>query len=474
MDLERHYRTLPVPAQHLACSVVGGATRLRRYNRQFLALLNASERRLEWSHEEVVAYRDRRLAGFVRHAAETSRFWQRRFGELGVDARDIRTADDLAAALPVLTKDEVREHAAEIVSTAVPPRDRLMVHTSGTTGAGLRFPASWLGFREQWALWWRHWRYHGVRLHQDVAWFGGRNVVPLDQQHPPYWRYNLPGRQLLLSGYHMSPDKLDAYADELRRRRPSWFHGYPSLIALLASHLVESGATLGYRVEHVTTGAENLTENQKSVIERAFGTAPVQHYGLTEGTANASECMCGNLHVDEDFCVMEFVDDHSTPGTSAVVGTNISNPAFPLLRLTTGDVGVVSGGGCTCSRPGRVVDRVDGRREDALVLADGSRVFTLNHVFKDAVNVREAQIYQPAAGEVTLRVVPADTYGPGDDEALLREARIRLGDDTVLRIEHWEKLPRTATGKLRMVVSDVGRRSEDVGDSGGRTAAVAS
>ena len=127
------------------------------------------------------------------------------------------------------------------------------------------------------------------------------------QQSPPFWRKNLSGRQLLFSGYHVSLQHLPAYVEELRRARLPWLHGYPSVLALLAAHLLDRGEDLGYLVEKVTLGAENLLPQQKEIIERAFGVRPRQHYGLTEAVANISECERGNLHVDEDFSAVEFI-----------------------------------------------------------------------------------------------------------------------------------------------------------------------
>lgn len=111
------------------------------------------------------------------------------------------------------------------LSEAVPARDRVTVHTSGTTGAGLRFASTRQALREQWAIWWRYRRWHGIEPGTWCAYFGGRSLVPLKASKPPFWRYNIPARQVMFSAYHMSPENLRAYVDELRRRRLPWIHG---------------------------------------------------------------------------------------------------------------------------------------------------------------------------------------------------------------------------------------------------------
>ena len=163
--------------------------------------------------------------------------------------------------------------------------------------------------------------------------------MPREQMDPPFWRMNLPGRQVVFSGYHMSAKNLPSYCAELRRRQPPWLHGYPSLLTLLAAHLHETGFDLGYQVRWVTIGAESLLPHQAAMIERAFGVKPIQHYGLAEGVANVSECELGSLHVDEDFAAVEFLPLEQT-ALYRIVGTDFSNPAMPLIRYdSTGRCG---------------------------------------------------------------------------------------------------------------------------------------
>jgi phenylacetate-CoA ligase len=264
---------------------------------------------------------------------------------------------------------------------------------------------------------------------------------------------------VLFSGYHMNATNLPEYVSELRTRRPPWIHGYPSLLSLLAAYLVDSGRDLGYEVTWVTTGAENLLPHQSAVIEQGLGVKPVQHYGLAEGVANISQCELGALHVDEDFAAVEFVP-LGDEGLHRIVGTNFTNPAAPFLRYDTQDLATIrQGASCSCGRPGRVVEWIDGRREDYVVLADGTLIGRMDHVFKDLTNIREAQIYQARPGEITIRVVRGRAYRDEDDLTLVREVHKRLGQETKVDIDYVDSLPRSSNGKLRFVVSEVPKAS---------------
>jgi phenylacetate-CoA ligase len=445
MTVETIYSRLPVVLQQAACSVKGWRIQRHRYGDGFAQLLHEAEMRALWPSERLLEYRDQRARRFRDRARSCVPYYRDR-PEYAADASEP----------PVLEKTTVRENTLAFRAVSLRPGEFSTVHTSGTTGAGLRFWSTPMALQEQWAIWWRYRRWHGLEPGTPCGYFGGRTVVPLAQTAPPYWRYDLAGRQVLFSAYHFSDDCLPHYIAELRRRRPPWLHGYPSLLALLAAYVLDRGLDLGYNLRWITTGAENLLPQQRALLERAFGVRPRQHYGMAEAVGNASECEAGRLHVDEDFAAIEFLpearpeDDRDE--AYRVVGTNFTNPATPLIRYAVSDRVRLENSGCSCGRPGRILAQVDGRQEDYVISASGARVGRLDHIFKDLTNVREAQIVQDSREEVRIRVVRGQHFTATDEAALLREAAARLGA-TRVRLEYPEQLERSATGKLRFVIN---------------------
>ena len=458
IDWEQLYLKLPILLQNVCCSMLGLQIQKQRFGSGFHSLLTDFENRAYWSEKKIAEYRDQRLRDFVLHCSTSVPYYRRLFRELGLRSEDIRSLEDLKQ-LPVLTKAHVQDSHGDFCSEAVPKRHTTVIHTSGTTGAGLRLAATKAAIQEQWACWWRFRRSHGISLNTRCAYFGGRSVVPIEQQKPPFWRYNIAGRQTLFSAYHMSPDYLDFYISQLKKSRAPWLHGYPSLLSILASHLLATGKDLGYDLRWVTVGAENLLPHQAELIERAFGVRPIQSYGMAEACANISQCDLGKLHVDEDFAGVEFLD---TPEANAVkvIGTNFSNPATPLLRYDVGDTVTLDRQNCGCGRPGRIVSNLDGRQEDYIVLKNGARLGRLDHVFKDLIRIRESQIVQKDAGSIVVRVVRAPGYSYDDQQHLLRELRKRLGPDMQISFDYPRELSRSKNGKLRFVVTE--RASEQL------------
>lgn len=395
-----------------------------------------------------------RCARLMQQAMKSS-YWRRAFEASGVDPTAARPLEELAK-LSVLDKTTVKVHRREILASDGPISSLHKVKTSGTTGGGLVFWESRQAEYERWATWWRYRSWHGIDRSTWCGQFGGRLIVPREQEAPPYWRSNPAARQVLFSVFHLRPETAPAYVDEIRQRELRWLHGYPSALSTLASFVVARDLAPVACVDIVTLGAENVLDQQKELISRAFDAEVRQHYGLQESVANISECERGTLHVDEDFALVEFLPDEGRgEDVYRIVGTNLSNPAFPLFRYDTGDRAVLGSASCECPHPGRTVVSLDGREEDIVVLPDGTRLGRLDHIFKDFVSVREAQIYQSARDRIELRVVPDETFDEREKERLLGAARQRLGDDVGLEVTYLDRVPRTESGKLRFVVSDV-------------------
>jgi phenylacetate-CoA ligase len=455
MEWEKIYHHFPIILQHLACSLEGWRLQRQRFGGAFPELLREAESRTFWSRDQIDSFRDQRLRQFIRHCAATVPYYRRQFRALGLVPEDIRTLKDLQA-LPILTKKDIQDNSPDLVSEAVPKRERIIIHTSGTTGGGLRFASTYHTFQEHRSIWWRYRRWHGINTNE---WCGRilsyRSLVPLSQAHPPFWRYNYPGKEILFSAHHMSPANLGKYLGELRRNRILWLHGFPSLLVLLAAYILETGADLGYQVRWITIGGENLLPQQASLIEQAFGVRPIQHYSMEEAAANISECDHGALHVDEDFAAVEFIPNPAGPGYK-VIGTNFCNPAMPLVRYDVQDVvSLTDGDHCPCGRPGRLVANIDGRMDDYIILKNGARLGAVESFFKDIITIREAQIYQKTPGEIVARVVRGTNFTEADESVFLQKSHSVLGNEVKVLIEYVDKLERSRTGKLRFIISDI-------------------
>lgn len=448
------YDILPATLQHIACSIEGYRIKRRRFGRGFDTVRETVESRGLMSHDELCEFRDKRLHGFVKHSYKTVPFYKELFTQLAIHPDDIRSIEDLKK-LPLLTRAQVQNSFSQLLSETFPKRQLRYSRTSGSTGAGITVANSTYASYELWAVCFRYRRWHGLEPGTWCGHFGGKPVVPPNQKTPPYWRYNLPGKQVLFSAYHLSEKNLEYYVDEIRRRKLPWLHGYPSVLSLVASYIIDKKIDLGYQVRWITIGSENLLPQQAELMQQAFGVRPRQHYAMTELAANISECEKGKLHVDEDFAAVEFIPIDGGE-ICKIVGTNFSNLAMPLIRYDVQDNAEFDPHDtCNCGKPGRIVRSIDGRKEDYIILKDGTIHGRTAFIFKYMQNIREAQIYQNQPGAVTIRIVKGERYTRTDEKFLREKLRERFDGNLDFDFQYVSELTRTTTGKLRFVISDL-------------------
>ncbi len=453
MNILHIYYKLPVFLQNMACYVEGSRIRRTRYGRDFWRFLEEYESRNDWSYEHLCGYRDTKLQQMIKHCYDTVPYYTRLFHELGIDYRSIKTIDDMKI-LPITTKQVVKENLYDFISTSV-PKSKLKIHfTGGTTGSGLAFYTTDEEEAEQWAVWWRYRRNLGIEFDTWCGIFGGKTIVPINNNVAPYWRYNTPCKQVFFSGYHINDKTFEFYVDEIAKRKLQWLHGYPSNIANLANYMIDHKIKLD--IKYITIGSENLYDYQRDMIIKAFNTVPYQHYGLTEGVANISQKLDGKLYIDEDFCAVECIPNSDS--SYALIGTTLSNWAMPLLRYDTGDqVSVNLQEPMTNNKGGRIIRNINGRSNEYVALNDGTRVSSaaLSLVFKDIVTIRDTQIIQQQKDAILVRIVKMQSYSQKDEERTTAALKERLGESMRIVYEYVEKIPRTAGGKLRLVISEI-------------------
>lgn len=447
---DRLYQHAPIFMQNLLCSGYGYLLNRKRYNSAYRALERLVFRRDHLSPEALQDLQCQRVQAIVKHASQHIPYYREQFCRYAIDPAQIQNPDDLSR-LPVLDKETLRDHSRLFVADNLSDMSYSTIKTSGTTGTSLIFPMTQQAEQEQWAIWWRYRARFGIDHQTFYAHFYGKSIVPFEQKCPPFWRLNSAGRQLFFSAYHMTEKNMRSYVDALNRYQPPWIQGYPSLLSLLADYMLANQLQLDYQPAVITIGSESLLAHQQQKIEQAFGASCRQHYGMTEAVANISECEYGKLHIDEDFGHIEFVPNRQ--GSADLLCTGYSNQAFVLLRYHVGDSASLTAEACACGRAGRIVAAIDGRIEDYVVTPDGRQIGRLDHIFKDMQCVRESQIVQESPARVRFNIVKAASYDQLAEQRLLQEARKRLGNELQIEFSYLPSIPRSATGKLRFVVS---------------------
>ena len=243
--------------------------------------------------------------------------------------------------------------------------------------------------------------------------------------------------------------------DRLKKLQPQVLCSYPSYLTLLGKYLRENGLCLP-SVRLIFTGGELLTPKTRHLLQTHFGARVRNIYGTEELGRITYECEYDHMHVISDAAIVEVInqDDH---GMGDAVITSLFRERMPIIRYLIGDRMKLSNGNCPCGVPFQIIEDIEGRCDDFLVLPSGRRISARAiNVLEDVPGVLEYQTIQKAPGYFEVRLQKNHQFSEASAD-LIRE-RIRegcLGEEVEVQVLVEESLTRERTGKLRAVISEV-------------------
>ena len=107
---------------------------------------------------------------------------------------------------------------------------------------------------------------------------------------------------------------------------------------------------------------------------------------------------------------------------------------------------------CPCGRAFPRFGLVNGRTEELVWTSDGRPLPLASAIVDDLTGLREVQFVQHRPGVFEILMVPGEGYDRAAVEALAREnLRLMGSPQDTLTFSELEALPRSASGKLRLV-----------------------
>lgn len=276
---------------------------------------------------------------------------------------------------------------------------------------------------------------------------------------------------------------LETIVQRLNDWQPQMLIAYASMARILAEE--QLAGRLHIHPEKVYTSSEVLTDETRRRIKTAWGDEPYNQYASTETASIAAECESGRrLHLFEDLVIVEVVDEQyrlvppGEYGTKLLITTLFSRTQ-PLIRYELNDsvrltaeacscgnlescscaiCNCVKVERCTCGRPFALLESVQGRMEDTLLLpaAAGGRVavppLVFNHIM-DILPVSGWQVIQEADDSLTVLLSSGQDGQAGQAlAAQLRQTLASHGAEVPhITIQLVEMIPKTAAGKAPLI-----------------------
>jgi len=424
--LQRLYDRAPAPARHLLTSARGWVLTRLRYSRETFAILDDLRSHESWDGRQIADHQLQNLQRALNHAVDTVPFYA------DYPRLKLQSFEDLCR-LPVIERETILDNQDRLLSRALPARQRIRASTTGTTGASLRVAYPENLARSNWAFLLRQRAWGNVAPREPRVTLQGPRVTPARRSDPPFWSYNVPERQVLMSIFHLSERSAPAYLGFLRRHRGEVLEGFPSVLGILSDFALEAGVRIPMRATF--TSGEPLYPQVRAKIEAVFGAGVFDTYGMTEYCGLIQECERGQMHLAPEYGFLEILDEDGKPTKPGEEGyfvwTGFLNDAMPMIRYRIGDRGRWQDGAlCPCGRAFPLVVPTITRESDILRCPDG-RIFSaraLNQLLKQSTSFRCCQFVHDEPNHVVVRAVARQTIPNGDSAGDLMQIRSNLQD----------------------------------------------
>jgi phenylacetate-coenzyme A ligase PaaK-like adenylate-forming protein len=349
-----------------------------------MGIAAAGAEREQWPRERIDAFQRERLGALVEHASTSSPFYRDLYGGR-LDRRDVRleslpavTKSMMMDALdrfftdPRLTRETLEGHLE-----AIGPHDELLLGqyrvmaSSGSSGRKGIYVYDRAAWSECTSGAMRSSRMMGVQPRFPRRRRMAQVAAP-DAKHMTTRGASSMKVGLFDSIILSASQPIASLVAALQRHQPDFLVGYPSAIALLAVEQLEGRLRIAPEV--VCTSSEVRTAEMTDRMRAAWGIEPFNVLGLTESGITANECAAhAGLHVFEDACIYEVVDEHDRPVPSGrqgakVLVTNLYNRTQPFIRFEVTDLVTVTDEPCPCGRTFRRITSIEGRSDDVLEL----------------------------------------------------------------------------------------------------------
>jgi len=361
---------------------------------------------------------------------------------------------DFWKTLKIVTKDDVIKNKKYFISEKIEEFKCYPDKTSGSTGTPLylQLNSSCWGLRHAREMQVKEW--HKIENGEKYALFWGQHWSKRAKIENVVRDFLL--NRIRISAFCQSKNYLEESYKRIIKFKPSYLMGYPSAIFDFCSFLKSLNKDLKeLNLKAVITTAEPLRDYQREVISEVCDCNVASQYGGAEQGFVACECEKGGFHVFSDTVWFEDENGDTIGGKfSEAIATDLQLYSMPLIRYRTGDEVVFSDKMCQCGRGYPLIEKVEGRCGEDIILPNGVKVNTNlpSYIFKNIAKdglIRRYRFVDKNDGFLYLYVVPTDRYDLKTEAFLFKEIKKAFGEDIKVIIEKVEALENLPNAKHR-------------------------
>lgn len=326
---------------------------------------------LSWDRERIRKYQFGKIRMLLDHAYNSVPFYRARFEKFGLTPSSVRSLHDFAR-LPVLTRDDLRDHTQELLSDTFHRNGAHRCSSSGTTGVPIVYFKDVSAISADIAATYLMWELAGCYVGERRLHIWG---TPGSSRQ--WKRLGSRLKRGLFNARYFPAGSLDddeshrTALELLNSYKPDFVDGYTSSIYSIARFAQEHDI-LVHHPNVVLTTAENLLSYQRDTIESILG--PVRDvYGCGEINGVAVECVERNYHIIEPRVYVEYEDSPAENGGKKLILTDLDNFVMPFIRYEVGDmVGQpVHTKTCACGLKSTFFRGINGRTSELVNFPNG-------------------------------------------------------------------------------------------------------
>lgn len=370
--------------------------------------------------------------------------------------------------VPILTRRALQEAGDGLFAAAIPEShgDVGEITTSGTSGMPVRIRHTKLHHLYWQSLHLREELWHdrdldakilGIRRDETRTDFStGVHVRRLPDWGPPLSVIYPTGPSLMVDYRSTVADQAEVIAKE----KPAYLTLYPSVLLELLRHCREEG--IAFRgLKGVRTVREVVPPETRALCREILGVGITDIYSCAEAGVLAFQCPEeGAYHLQQEFALIEILDEHGKPCAPGEVGrvilTPLHNFATPLIRYELGDLAEV-GAACPCGRTLPVIARIVGRARDMVTLPGGGKRYPYygHNAMMEVRAIRQHQVVQKSLDEIEIRLVVSRPLTSSEEERIRAVALDGLGHPFAITLSYVGEITRDATGKYAEFRSEI-------------------
>lgn len=382
----------------------------------------------------------------VKYHLENNEFYKNKTG---------KSLPDNWEELPILTKSDFQNSKVKLISDTFNKKDLYTGYTSGSSGHPFNYAKDKFSHAMTWALIKNRYKNFGLSLNSKQARFYGIPFERLD--------YIIEKTKDALSNrvrfpvFDLSDEMLETFLGKFKTTAFDYVYGYTNSIVLFARYLIKRKVLLKEvcpSLKVCIATSENCTDEDKKIIEKAFGVPAVNEYGTSEVDLIAFEDLKGKWLLSNENIFIEVLNEEGRQltegGEGRILLTALHNKAMPFIRYEIGDKAVIEPGSDEI-----VIRKLLGGVNDIVILPSGKKssgvtfYFITRSVLENISSLKEFIIKQTEPDMFIFEIVSDEDISEKDKLKLQSKIDTYLEPGLKFEIQRVDRIQRTKAGKMK-------------------------